>query len=121
MDVKIVWVALLMLSGCGAGDERFTGTVTTERGQCGPGFDDQGKATATLMVRGKKVEFAPSNGVVLLNGNVDDAGHVRAGDSAPGADKKPFMQVFEGDRKGDEVVGRFATPRCRATVALNRR
>ena len=119
--MRIACVALLALAGCGAGDERFTGAITTEQGQCGPGFDDSGKATATLMLRGKKAEFVPSDGVVLLSGQVDAAGRVRAGSSAPGGDKKPFPQVFEGERKGDQVVGRFATPRCRAVVTLTRR
>jgi len=28
--------------------------------------------------------------------------------------------VFEGDLHGDKVTGRYATPRCRASVALTR-
>lgn len=111
----------LALAGCGAaGDGRFVGSVATTEGACGLGFDGQGKSTATLMMRGKDVLFAPSDGVTVLGGHVNDSGHVLAGSNVTGADKKPFPQVFEGDRDGDRVRGVFATPRCRGRVELQR-
>ncbi len=116
----ILWSLVVVVpAGCAEPDgTRFVGMVTTSQGSCGLGFVD-GKATATLMVRGADVAFAPSDGVTVLPGHVTGE-HVVAGSSSVGADKKPFVQVFEGDRKGDEVSGVFATPRCRAAVALRR-
>ncbi len=114
-------LAVLGVAGCGGEDAtRFVGGAATTQGVCGLGFDAQGKATATLMVRGGDVQFVPSDGVTVLPGHVDAAGHVLAGSNAVGADKKPFPQVFEGARKGDAVSGVFATPRCRADVVLKR-
>ena len=107
--------------GCGGAEgSRFVGSVATTQGICGLGFDAQGKATATLMVRGSDVQFVPSDGVTVLPGHMDAAGHVLAGSNAVGGDKKPFPQVFDGERKGDAVSGVFATPRCRADVMLKR-
>jgi hypothetical protein len=121
LNVRLSWVLLVVLSGCGGSDGRYVGTVSTEQGACGVGFDAQGKATATLMLHDGDAKFAPSGGVLVLDGHVDSTGHVLVGSSAPGADRKPFVQVFEATRDGERVVGKFATPRCRATVELSRR
>ncbi len=122
MDVRIgLGVALLGLAGCGASDMRFVGPVTTEQGACGLGFDPAGHAEATLLVRGADAVFLPTSGTTSLSGHVNDAGHVLAGSSAAGADRKAFVQVFDGDVAGRRVTGKFATPRCRATVVMERR
>ncbi len=122
LNMKAATMLLLLLSACTAsGDGRFVGPLTTDQGACGLGFDDQGKATATLLLRGEAAKFAPTTGVLVLSGHVNGAGHVLAGNNTPGADRKPFPQVFEGERTGNQVVGRFATPRCRAAVTLTRR
>ena len=121
VNVIMSSLLLMMLAACAApNDGHFVGTVTTTQGICGLGFDAQGKAQATLMVRGEAVQFIPSDGVLVLDGHVNGAGHVLAGSNATGADKKPFPQVFEGDRDGERVRGTFATPRCRASVDLKR-
>ena len=108
------------LSACTT-SSRYAGTVTTQAGSCGLGFDSAGRANATLLVHGDDIQFLPTDGVTVLPGHVDGAGHMLAGSNAPGADRKPFQQVFEGDRDGDAVTGRFASPRCRAMVALSRK
>jgi hypothetical protein len=95
--------------------------LTTDQGACGPGFDAAGKATASLVLKGSDVQFAPSDGVLVLPGQVNASGHVVASLNAMGADHKPFPQAFEGDQTGDVITGRFATPRCRASVVLTRR
>ena len=121
--VRLLLVGLVAigLTGCGGVENRrFVGSLATTQGACGLGFGADGSAPATLMLRGANVEFAPTDGVTVLPGHIDGAGHVLAGSNATGADKKPFPQVFEGDRKGDEVSGVFATPRCRAKVTLKR-
>ena len=92
----------------------------TEQGVCGSGFD-AGKAPATLIVHGGDVQFAPSDGVTVITGHITATGHVVATGVTDGADHKPFQQVFEGDRTGDRVTGRFASPRCRASGVLSLR
>ncbi len=114
-------LAVAALAGCSGGGTRYTGSFATEQGVCGTGFDAGGKASATLIVDGDDVHFAPTDGVTVLTGHISAAGHILAASTAPGADHKPFQQVFEGDRSGDRVAGRFASPRCRAAVVLDRR
>ena len=122
MNVKTGWVlALLALSGCGSGDARYVGPVVTNEGACGLGFDGAGNASATLIVRKDEASFYPSSGSQSLLGHMSAAGHVLTSSTAAGADRKPFVQVFEGDVAGDRVVGKFATPRCRAAVEMTRR
>ena len=71
---NVIFSSLLamLLAGCGpTGNGRFVGVVTTTQGACGLGFDAQGMSTATLMERGKSVMFAPTDGVLVLDGHVD--------------------------------------------------
>ncbi len=112
-------IMLVILAGCGPAQQRFVGPVTATQGDCGFGFEG-GKATGTLSIRGKDALFAPTEGVVVLPGQVDASGHVQAGSSSAGADKKQFVQAFVGEVKGDSVSGTFATPRCRASVVMTR-
>ena len=119
MRVVIVVVVLASLTGCGAeGDGRYAGTMAVQQGDCGPGFSSS--TAATLMVREGKAEFAPNDGVTVLSGNMNGAGQVHVANTTPGADHKPFVQVFEGVRKGETISGQYASPRCRATVTLAR-
>ncbi len=112
---------MVAVAACAGGSQRYAGTLAAGQGACGAGFDAGGKAAATLMIHGNDVQFAPSDGVTVLTGHVTDAGHVVASSVTDGADHKPFQQVFEGDRSGDRVVGRFASPRCRAAAVLTLR
>jgi hypothetical protein len=113
-------VLLIGVAACAGGrNGRYAGNVVTESGTCGLASNG-GHADGTLMIRGDEVVFAPDQGVVVLNGHIDAAGHVKASMTAPGMDHKPFPMVFEGDLQGTRVAGRYATPRCRATVQLDR-
>jgi hypothetical protein len=113
-------LASLSVAGCAGGrDGRYVGNVVTDSGTCGLASNG-GQAEGTLLIRGNEVVFAPDQGVVLLTGHVDPAGHVKASVTAPGVDHKRFLMAFEGDVKGTQVAGRYATPRCRATVQLDR-
>ena len=71
-------------------------------------------------MRGDKVVFAPDEGVLALQGRIDAAGHVTASATTPGIDHKPFIMAFEGDLRDSRITGRYATPRCRASVRLDR-
>ncbi len=113
--------ALLTLAACAGGpDGRYFGKMATQTGICGLSATPDGQIDASLTIRGGDVRFVPEQGVVVLPGRIDAAGHVIASDSQPGADRKSFVMVFEGDLHGDTITGRYATPRCRATVTLAR-
>ncbi len=121
--VNVKWPTLLLigLAGCAnTTNGLYLGLVSTQQGVCGPNDGNQAGTRASLTLRGKDVQFQPDNGVIVLEGHLDSAGHMLAQSNAPGADHKPFAQVFEGDLVGHRIVGRFATPRCRATVSLAR-
>ena len=121
--VNGVWVGVLMLAGCVAGAqarERYAGPVVVTAGICGLSASGAKQMEGYLMVRGDEVQFAPDAGVTVLRGKIDGAGHVTASATTPGADHKPFLMVFEGDLRAGRVEGHYATPRCRATVQLDR-
>jgi hypothetical protein len=112
---------LVALSACSTGrDGRYLGTLSTQNGTCGLSATANGQLDGVLMIRGDEAVFAPEEGVVVLRGRIDPAGHVVTASAPIGADRKPFTMVFEGDLHGDKVTGRYATPRCRASVALTR-
>ena len=120
--VNAAVIFCLGLANCsGVNTARYAGSLTVEQGDCGPAFTQAGQNTATLMLRGKDVEFAPTNGVVVLRGRTTDTGHLVALNNTIGADHKPFSEGFEGDLTSSRVVGKFGNPRCRATVDLTRR
>lgn len=117
MNVNMPIALLIGLAGCAStATGTYAGRMAIEQGVCGPS-----EAIASLNLRGKTVQFAPNNGVVLLDGHVDADGHVLAQSQTMGADHKPFAQVFEGQLANGQITGRYATPRCRATVTLVRR
>lgn len=116
-----VWAAMVLLAGCAAAadrDGRYAGAVDADGGVCGSAIG--GHANGTLLLRGQDAMFAPDDGVMVLRGRVDAAGHVTASATTPGIDHKPFAMVFEGDLRDGRVNGRYATPRCRAVVRLDR-
>ena len=117
VNVNRATLFVIGLAGCApVATQTYVGSLATEHGVCGPP-----NAPASLNLRGNSVQFAPNTGVVVLEGSIDAAGHVLTETQALGADHKPFAQVFEGQRDGDHITGRYATPRCRATVTLERR
>ena len=121
VNVKTALVVLIGLAGCAAStDGNYFGALKTQQGLCGTGEDSHGNAPATLSLHGNNAQFEPEEGVVVLDGQMNNAGHMLAQSNMPGADHKPFPQVFEGDLVGDQIVGRFASPRCRATITLTR-
>jgi hypothetical protein len=115
----ILLVTVLTACAAGARNDRYAGSVDAEQGVCGPIAGGQ-HMQASLQIRGDQVLFAPDEGVVQLQGQIDATGHLSASLSAPGADHKPYPMAFEGDLHGDAVDGHYATPRCRATVRMHR-
>ncbi len=117
----IIFLSVGLVSCSSTTNGRYVGDLSVEQGSCSSQPANAGHIAATLVLRGDKAEFAPDDGVAVLTGQIDSAGHLLVSSNAPGADHKPFREVFEGDRTGDKIRGKFATPLCRATVELSRR
>lgn len=116
----LVWfLCVVVLAGCAGRDGRYVGAVDADEGACGLAASG-GRTNGALVVRGGEVIFAPDEGVLLLRGRIDAQGHVTASLQMPGVDRTPFTMVFEGDLRDGRVSGRYATPRCRASVRLDR-
>ena len=121
--VNVKWHVFLVIGLAGCANQpsaNFAGLMAPHQGECNLSDSSQARVLASLNQRGDDVEFIPNNGVVILEGHIDRAGHILAQSNMPGADHKPFVQVFDGQLAGDHVTGEFATPRCRATVSLLR-
>ncbi len=116
------WGAMLVLTSCANDDPRsgrYAGPVDAVQGVCGLASGGS-HSVASLQIQGDSVLFTPASGVLNLKGHVDEFGHLTASTTTPGVDHKPFLMVFEGDLRGDQIEGRYATPLCRATVRLRR-
>ena len=113
------WITLpvlLAFAACATGPGgRWVGSVTPEA----PSAACQ-SSRGVLTARDGKALFAPNEGTVVLEGTLAPDGTVRAERNAPGADKKPFPQVFEARLEDDRMTGTLSTPRCRHRVELTR-
>ena len=109
---------LAVLAGCAGvlpgSTVRYTGHIVPE-GTCGA------ESPATLVVRGGRFDFTPTDGVLLIAGTVAEDGTVAGQLITPGVDRKPFAMKLAAKIVGAEVTGSYITPRCRFTVALNLR
>lgn len=109
---------VLAVAACGGSmtgsrESRFAGDVTPE-GVCGA------KSHGTLTTERGKFAFTPTDGVLLIAGDVGADG-VLAGELATnGADHKPYVMTFHGTMTDDKVTGRYVTPRCAYGVSLAR-
>lgn len=106
------------LAGCGGSlpEGVWRGSLTPETAgrACEP-------AQAELVMAEGRFQFAPTGGVVGIDGTLEKDGRLHGQRDAPGMDKKPFVQSFDGTLQADgSVTGTFVTPRCKAAVALRR-
>jgi hypothetical protein len=116
-----------VLAACGTHavrEDRFTGTLSG----CGD-------TPATLVTGPEHFSFTPSDGVLVVTGEVSPDGRFagsltigaaspdKPSDSKGGVEKKkePFVLRVEGQVSGDAASGSYATPRCQATFQLTRR
>lgn len=110
------WLGIYVLAGCSAPaarEVRYVGDVTPESA-CGVATH------GTLTTAKGRFTFAPSDGVLLLTGDVREGGALAATLTTTGADRKPYVMRFEGTLAVDQVRGRYMTPRCAFTVTLDR-
>lgn len=109
---------LLALAGCAdvlpGSDARYTGHIVPE-GTCGT------EAPATLVVRRPRFTFTPTDGVLLIAGEVALDGTLAGQLTTPGVDHRPFTMTLAARIAGREVSGTYVTPRCRFRVALSLR
>ncbi len=107
---------LALLASCALGDQDaiFAGPVMPVRGEC------DSPSRATLTVRHRNIEFAPTSGVLVLLGALGPDGRIDAGLTRPGIDGKPFRLSLKARLAGSVIAGDYVTPRCRYTVRLTR-
>ncbi len=107
---------MVSLTSCGgvlSRETRYTGPLTPD-GPCGAATH------GTLTTEGTKFAFTPSDGVILLRGDVAADGSAHADITTTGADKKPFVMTLTATISADKVDGHYVTPRCTFTVSLAR-
>ena len=91
----------------------FAGDLTPLAGVCEPA------GRAVLVKRGKYVDFTPSQGVLILHGQIAPDGQVKAQAQTVSADRKPYPLTLAAKRDGSEIGGTYVTPRCRYAVKLS--
>ena len=104
---------LALLAACAAdAPVTYAGTLTPQSGACDP------TSRAVLIKRGRDLQFTPSQGVLILSGQVTPSGGIAAALSTPGADHKPYQLKLAATLAGDTITGAYLTPRCRYKVQL---
>ena len=106
---------LALLAACAAdAPVSYAGNLTPQSGACDPA------SRAVLVKRGRDLEFTPSQGVLILSGQVTPSGDLAAALSTPGADHKPYLLKLSATLSGDTITGTYVTPRCRYKVLLTK-
>ncbi len=91
----------------------YAGDLTPQAGACDP------PSRAILVRRGANLQFTPTQGVLILSGQIAPSGQVLASLASQGADHKPYLLKLTAKLDGRTIVGTYATPRCRYAVHLN--
>ncbi len=94
--------------------DTYYGSLTPRAGTC------ETPRPASLTVRGDKVQFAPTQGTVLLTGSLAADGTIAASLQLIDMNRKPARYTLAGHLAGDSIDGVYVTPRCRATISLRR-
>lgn len=79
------------------------------------------ESSATLVVRGLRFNFAPTDGALIIAGDVATSGKLTGSLARAGIDGRPFTMTFDAEIANAEVKGTYTTPRCRFEVKLHRR
>ena len=108
-------ISALSLSACVSGPTRtdiYFGEVKPQSGTCDT------PRPASLTIRGDKVQFAPTQGALLLNGILAPGGAITASLTSLDMNKRPARYTLLAQRAGDSIDGTYVTPRCRSTISL---
>ena len=106
---------VLLLAACAANAPvTYAGKITPQSGTCDP------PGRAVLIKRGRDLEFTPTQGVLILAGQITPSGDITAVFAGPGADHKPYLLKLTATLAGQAIDGTYVTPRCRYAVHLAR-
>lgn len=104
---------LVLLSACSLG--MFNGAVYRGAATgCGE------KQDGALTLGRHHFAYAPSGGVIVIEGTVDKSGKLAGSYKGAGADNKPYVESFEGQLSGDTISGTLTKPGCQAVVVLTK-
>jgi hypothetical protein len=111
--LSVLAASAVILAACG-GDQAVTyaGDLTPMAGSCDP------PGRAVLIKRGAYVSFTPTQGVLILNGQIGPDGHLTASADTSGADRQPYHLKLDAAVAGPAIAGTYVTPRCRYAVKL---
>jgi hypothetical protein len=103
----------LLLAACAAdAPVTYAGDLVPQAGTCDP------PVRASLIKRGRDVDFTPSQGVLILTGQIAPSGAITAHLQTQGADHKPYALKLTANLSGTTITGDYITPRCRYAVRL---
>ena len=112
--IIVLTLTLPVLAACGGNEPvTYAGDLTPVSGVCEP------PGRAVLVKRGKYVDFTPSQGVLILHGQIAPDGQVAAGAQTLSADRKPYHLTLAARLDGPNIGGTYVTPRCRYAVKLS--
>ncbi|MCQ8239898.1 hypothetical protein [Rhizosaccharibacter radicis] len=118
-------LAAALLAGCGGGNGgtpgdpggEWTGILQTDKGVC------PDRAPSRLAVDGRKIQFTPADGVLVLSGiRTENSDRLHAQLQLTDMNHHPLPMVFEGKLSADgtHIDGTYGTTACRAHVSLTR-
>ncbi len=111
--LRIALCLAVPLGACaGTRTESYFGKVTPGVGVCDPA------QAASLTIRRDQVRFAPTQGVLVLSGNMAANGAITASLTVPDMNRKPTQYKLLARLAGDEITGSYVTPRCTSTINL---
>jgi hypothetical protein len=123
---SFVAVLAVLLSGCSDPTAslphgRWAGRVTPQGAAAqGPANEElcTGPTHAILSFQGKRFQFEPNEGTLVLPGYVTESGKLSAELSRPGGNHQTYTASFSGQVTGRRISGLLVTPECKADVAL---
>ena len=73
----------------------------------------------SAVVQEDRFQFAPDEGVWILDGIINPNGTVTADRARAATNKQPYITTFEGQWTPTTVTGTYKTPKCSYSVNLN--
>jgi hypothetical protein len=121
-------ILVLGLAGCGGGstgrvEGRWVGPVVPEGPAATAAAGNElcaGPTRGELNIAGQRFEFAPNEGVQIIDGDVTPGGELRGVMTTIGMNHQSYTLRFTGSMQNGQVTGVLVTPRCRANVVLSR-
>jgi hypothetical protein len=92
----------------------YTGLLVPRAGACDT------STRAVLLRKKSRVQFVPSDGVIVLEGT-SSGGEIVAQRKLVDMNHATYTLHFTGEVHGDHVSGAYVTPRCRYEIDLARR